>query len=192
MKTTLATIRKHSRVPSSIDQGKNWNEPVFYYFGQLLNEQWCDDVNRAIRHTGWFTNEDGTTYKDGSGKARGVVVTLPSRPGFPGGVHLAGYVWCDNDERVIWPDCFSDEDEAARYADQYAEKFADEQRGHDIKWNEARRLEDKEESKLQRLRECLALRNHQCFKSMRDEVSELVQAIKDIRETLSNEYAGVL
>jgi hypothetical protein len=192
MKTTIQTIRKHARNGATIDTGKNGNDPVFYYFGQLLPETFCDEINRNIGHTGWFTNEDGETYRDGSGKARGIVVELPARPGFAEGVFLAGYYWGDNDERVLWPDCFSDADECARYADGYAQSFAEDQREHDIKFNEARRIEDKEQSNLQRLRECLALRHNPCFKALRGEVAGLVSAIREAREQLAGEFAGVL
>lgn len=192
MKTTLQTIRKHAKSPEQIDIGKNDNEPVFYYFGRLLPESYCDELLTSIRHTGWFTNEHGETFKDGSGTARGIVVSLPSRPGFPDGVHLAGYCWGDNDERVLWPECFADELDAARMADEHARVFADNQREHDIQWNAAREIENEIEESLQRLRECIALRHRACMEYARSEISELIEAIRDKRETLETEFKGVL
>lgn len=140
MKTTLQTIRKYAhKAADTIDVGGHGGDPVFYYFGDLLPEQWCDDVCRSIRHTGWFTFEDGTTYKDGSGKARGIVVELPAAPGFPSGRFLAGYYyWGDNDERVLWPELYADPDDCARAADSHAEQFADVQREDNARWNAAR------------------------------------------------------
>lgn len=186
MQTTLKNIQKHGG--KSIDLGKQNGEPVFYYFGGLLPEQYCDDVNRSIRHTGWFTNEHGETYKDGSGKARGIVINLPARPGFPDGVYLAGYFWGDTGERVVWPECFSDSDDAANTADGYAESFADDEREHAIKWNAAQDLGNAIETELHRLRECLALRNVNGFDDAREEIPDLIESIRDKRETLKTEF----
>lgn len=193
MKTTLATIRKHARKGAeTIDIGKQDGEPVFYYFGALLPEQHCDEVNRSIHHTGWFTNEHGETCKDGSGKAWGIVVTLPNRPGFPDGAFLAGYVYGDNGERVVWPECFSDSDACATTADGYAETFADAEREHNIKWNEARQVEDDTETATQRLRECIKLRHVACMDYVRSEIAELCETIRQNRERLTREFADVL
>jgi hypothetical protein len=190
MKTTLQTIRKYARkATDTIDVGRQENEPVFYYFGDLLPEQWCDEVCRNIGHTGWFTNYDGTTYKDGSGNVRGIVVELPAAPGFPNGRFLAGYCWGDNDERVLWPQLHDDSDDAARCADSHAEHFADKQREDNARFNAARTLECEIDDALTRLRECIALRHRQCMAYVRDEIAELCQAIRDKRETLQTEYA---
>lgn len=190
MKTSIATMRKHARKGAeTIDTGKQNGEPVFYYFGELLPEQWCDEVARSINHTGWFTNPDGETYRDGSGKARGIVVTLPVRPSFPDGVFLAGYVYGDSGERVVWPDCFNDADDCARTADGYAETFAEKEREHSIKWQEARDVENENENALQRLRECIALRNRACMDYIRDEIRELCETIRTNRVRLAGEFA---
>lgn len=124
MNISLQTLRKHAKSPEQIYSGKNDGEPVFYYFGELLPCAWADDACHGIRHTGWFTNAHGETFKDGSGKARGVVAQLPTAPGFPCGRFLAGYWWGDDDESVIWPELYKDETEAARAADSHAEAFA--------------------------------------------------------------------
>lgn len=190
MKTTLQTIRKYARNPEEIDVGKNDSEPIFYYFGKLLPEQWCDEVNRNIRNTGWFTFADGTTYKDGSGIARGIVVSLPAAPGFPDGRHLAGYWWGDNDERVLWPELYADENEAAQAADSHAEYMAESERAYNEKWQTARDLESDIDDALSRLRECIALRHRQCMAYVRDEISELIETVREKREILATNYAG--
>jgi len=189
MKTTLQTIRKYARNPNDIDTGKNDNEPVFYYFGELLPEQWCDEVYRGIHHIGWFTRADGTTFKDGSGKCRGIVVSLPAAHGFPNGRHLAGYCWGDNDERVLWPELYMDADTAACAADRYAERMAEAEREYNEKWEAARDIENEIETAFHRLRECIALRHHQCMAYVRDEIRELIETIKEKRKTLETEYA---
>ena len=125
MNISLQTVRKYASIPEQIYSGKNDGEPVFYYFGDLLPCAWADDVCRDIRHTGWFTNANGETFKDGSGKARGIVAQLPPAPGFPCGRFLAGYRWGDNGESTIWPELYKDETEAARAADSHAEAFAE-------------------------------------------------------------------
>lgn len=190
MKTSIETMRKHARKDAeTIDTGKQNGEQVFYYFGELLPEQYCDEVSRGIRHTGWFTNADGETFRDGSGKARGIVVTLPTRPGFPDGVFLAGYYWGDNCERVVWPDCFNDADDCARTADGYAETFAEKEREYQTIWREARDVEDENENAFTRLRECIALRNRACMNYVRDEIRELCETIRTNRERLAGEFA---
>lgn len=191
MKTTLVTLQKHGG--KSIDAGFNTDsrgnkEPIFYYFGEQLPESYCDDISCHIRHTGWFTNDDGTTYKDGSGKSRGIVVTLPAMPGFPDGRFLAGYVWGDNDERVLWPEIYNNEQDAAQAADSHAEIFADIQREDNAKLNAARDLENDIEDAFTRLRECLALRHRACMAYVRDEIAELCETIRDKRETLKTDY----
>lgn len=190
MKTSIETMRKHAlEGAETIDSGKQDGDPVFYYFGELLPEQYCDEVSRGIKHTGWFTNAYSETFSDGSGKARGIVVTLPARPGFPDGVFLAGYYWGDNGERVVWPECFTDEDDCARTADGYAETFADKEREYNIKWQDARDVEDENETAFKRLRECIALRNRACMDYIRDEIHTLCETIRTNRARLSGEFA---
>ena len=125
MNISLATLRKYAKNPEQIDVGKNAGEPVFYYFGDLLPYAWADEVCPSVRHKGWFTNADGETFTDGSGKSRGAVVRLPPAPGFPCGRFLAGYWWGDNGESVIWPELYKGETEAALAADYHAEAFAE-------------------------------------------------------------------
>jgi len=192
MKTTLKTLQKHGG--TSIDAGFNTDsrgikEPVFYYFGDLLSESFCDEVDRYIDHTGWFTNDDGTTYKDGSGKARGIVVELPSMPGFPNGRFLAGYMWGDNNERVLWPELYSGDKEAARAADSRAEYFADIQREDNRKYNAASDIETAIDDKLTRLRECIALRHKACMDYVREEIADICEQIRAHREALKTEYS---
>lgn len=192
MKTTLQTIRKYAKGPAAIDAGRQDGKPVFYFFGdQFEDEQFAHNI-LGLRYTGWFTNDEGETFVDGSGLARGIVVTLPASPGFPDGRFLAGYHWGDNDERVIWPDLYSSPEDAARDADHYAERFADQSREDSYRCNEARDLETKIDDGLTRLRECIALRHRTCMGYARDEIRDLCETIRQARETLRTDYANYI
>lgn len=184
MKTSLKTVQKH--LGKTVDAGFNNKEPVFYGYG--IAYQAAHDTMH-IEHTGWHTNDDGTTYKDGSGKAWGAVATLPAMPGFSEGRFLAGYHWGDNGETVLWPELYSDKKDAADRADEHARVFADNAREDNAKFNAARDLETDIEDGLTRLRECIALRHKACMDYVRDEIVELCEAIRDKRETLRTEYA---
>lgn len=167
-----------------LNAGFNDKTPVWYSHG---GEQFTREQFVKTDHNGWYTNEYGETARDGSGLARGIIVALSH------GRFIAGYWWGDNGERVYFPEIFTDESEAARYADSYAERFADDAREDNAKWNEARRLEDKNEEARERLAECLKLAriNHK-REEMREEARELIASIRKNRETLKTEYADYL
>jgi hypothetical protein len=141
-------------------------------------EQDAHDVEGIrIDHTGWFTDIHGDE------KAVGIIAKLPR------GRFLAGYRWTSNDERVYYPEIYADAIDAARGADSHAESFADIAREDSEKYEEARKLENKIEDSLIRLRECIVLRHSQCMSYVRDEARELVETIREARESLRTDYA---
>ena len=79
---------------------------------QFRNERDACEVLR-MRHTGWFTDN----YQDDT--AVGIVASLTH------GRYIAGYRWTSNDERVYFDDVFTNEDDAARMADEHARVFAE-------------------------------------------------------------------
>lgn len=79
---------------------------------QFRNERDAGDVIR-LRHTGWYTDN----YQDDT--AVGIIASLPH------GRFIAGYRWTGNDERVYFDDVFTNEDDAARMADEHARVFAE-------------------------------------------------------------------
>jgi hypothetical protein len=168
----------------------NNKEPIFYWHGKdpELNIKWAHNIV-SMRYTGWFTNEDGSTYKDGSGLCRGFVLTLPKMPGFPHGRFIAGYHWGDNDEYCLYPDIFQDIEKAARKADWHSERFSEMAREDNSRWNKARDLENDTEDAIKRLRECLVLRNKKCLSYVREEISEILETIRSNRDRLQNEFA---
>ena len=184
MKTSLKTVQKH--LGKTVDAGFNNKETVFCGFS--IDSQAAHDIVR-IEHTGWYTNDDGTTAKDGSGKAWGTVAALPAMPGFSEGRFLAGYHWGDNGGTVLWPELYSDKKDAADMADEHARVFAELQREDSAKFNAARALETDIEDGLTRLRECIALRHKVCMDYVRDEIVDLCATIRDKRETLRTRYA---
>lgn len=147
-----------------------------------LRWQWadeCEDVR--IDHSGWFTDEYGD-----SETIRGLVMRLPKGRGF-----LAGWSMGEGMASEIDSYVYETEKDAAYAANSMAESAADHQREHNEKWQEAQELEWKADEKLSRLRECLALRNNRCFEKLRSEAAELIEEIRDIRESLQTQYADV-
>lgn len=189
MKTTIKTLKKHASKPDQLNEGFDDKTPIVYAHCGLFEERFAHEVLPHMRHTGWYTNADGTTYKDGSGMARGIVASFPARPGFPDGWHVAGYHWGDNDERVFYLDVYDDIEEAARDADRYAEWFADVAREDNEKWEAAREIEGKIEDLSAECRKMFALRNHAKFPDARDECLELIEKIRSLQETLKTDYA---
>lgn len=182
MKTSLKTLKKHARKPEDLDAGFNDKTPIVYAHRQQFDETPAHEVIN-LRHTGWYTDIEGRC------SAVGIVASFPARPGFPEGWHLAGYRWTENDERVFYLDVFSDKEEAARYADRYAERFADDEREYNQKWQEARDIERKIEELSEECRKLVALRNNARFKDARGEARELIQKIREKRETLETDFA---
>lgn len=161
--------------------------PIYYtHCGQQFpRECYADEImgnhgRPLIDHGGWFTDTDHRYT------ARGVVVRLPH------GRYMAGYEWSDNGERVYYPEIYDCEREAMYAADGYAEIFAERAREHDEKCEVAATIQETIETDIVRLRECLALRNNPCFAKLRREAVNIIERIREMRETLRTKYADVL
>lgn len=149
----------------------------------------CEAWSRRERndhHTGWYTDPDGVTSRDGSGLCWGIIARLSH------GRFLAGYQMGDGDSQVFRLDIHDDEQEACRAADELARIAAEHEQEYQQRWREARDLEDKAETAMQRLRECLALRHRDCMTYVREEARECIATIREARDTLARDYADVL
>lgn len=165
---------------SGLAQGSNDGRPVWYSDDerpQFRGEKPVTDISR--RFGGYYTDPDCTD------DAVGIIARLPH------GRYLAGYLWSGNGERVYFPDIWNDEEMAADVADGHARVFAERETEYQTRWHEARQLADQIESAEHRLLECLALRNRECFRALRDEARELIGKIRDNRETLARDFADV-
>ena len=164
-----------------LSQGLNDGKPIWYcHTGQYFpRERWADEILK-LDHTGWFCDDHQDEI------TRGLVVSLPH------GRFLAGYWLSCNDERVYYPEVYTDIDQAARDADHYAQRYAEREREYQTKCEMAYRLQDQIDESLARIRECLVLRNNPCFNYARDEILELTQKIREMRDELTRDYADVL
>lgn len=155
---------------------------------QFRNERDAHDVmreagrHRAIDHTGWYTDTECNE------KAIGIVASLPH------GRFIAGYRWTSNDERVYFPEVFTDEEEAARAADDHAERFADGAREDDARWNAMQEAEWQAEKLGNEVQRLFLIRNNpQCTdlpglrRDLRAAIEELRAARDDVRRT-TNAY----
>lgn len=101
---------------SPIPRKRETNGFSFYLnsdFQPFTRWQYCDDVCKSIRHTGWFVDDDCFE------KIRGIVCRLPHNrflPGWTLGEGMASCVECLT---------FNDETECALYANQLAEHQAE-------------------------------------------------------------------
>lgn len=101
-------------------------------FAPGLRWQWCDDVARSIRHTGWWTDEHGD-----SDTVRGIVARLPHGRGF-----LAGWSMGEGMASELEYTVYDDERDAAYAADSIAERVAERER--DYQDEQRRQCEDEE------------------------------------------------
>ena len=180
-KARYATFKSPSY---ELDEGFNNNgkTPVYYAFKQHFpRETYCDKVEGTrIGHTGWYCDE----YEQET--ARGIVVFLPH------GKFLHGYELTDSQERVYFLGIRDNPINAAFDADWEAKNIAERMRENDQKYREAQILADKIDDLTARLKECLALRNNDCFKHLRREAFLTIEKIRKAKNTLQNDYAGVL
>jgi hypothetical protein len=176
------TLGSYAAAYGTISGGLNDGQRVWYSQsgGYFRNERDAADIV-SLDHTGWYT--DGEFCDE---TARGIVGSLTH------GRFIAGYLLSMNDERVYFPEVFTDEIEAARMADEHARVIGERESEHAEQWNAAQRVETRIENNLQRLRECVALRHQTCMQYVRDEITELCVSIRNDRETLATDYTGVL
>lgn len=152
--------------------------PVWYSHGgeQFRGEAFAHDCEGGPDHTGWHTNHDGATYRDGSGLARGIVGRLPH------GRFIAGYWWGDNGERVYFAEIFDNERDAARAADSHAESFAEECRDDSERHDAMRDAEDEEQTARDAAMRAIQARNVSAWH--REQARDKIQELRDARETL--------
>lgn len=191
--TTHANLRAYT---ADLDQGFNdegyGKVPVWYcHTGpQFRDEKFvheCEEFHG--NHTGWYTNNDGTEYKDGSELARGIVGRLTH------GRLIAGYWWGDNGERVYFPEVYSDMADAVKAADEHARVFAESAQEDSAKQYAIFELEEKcteaeteiAETKA-RLREALALRHNPSFPYMTERIGELIEDIREAMAGIAKTY----
>ncbi|MGE0211829.1 MAG: hypothetical protein AB7S41_09060, partial [Parvibaculaceae bacterium] len=92
---------------------------------------------RSIEHTGWYTEDDGLNDET----LRGIVYQLPTRKHRERFAY--GYADPNNDGAAFlsFDPCDSKED-AARWADQLAERVAESERDYNRAWQAGRKYED--------------------------------------------------
>lgn len=171
----FAKLTSHTGLAAGTSNG----EPILYTHNPVFTrEKYAHEIIR-LDHTGWYTDSYGDI-------ARGLVVALPH------GRFIAGYEWSSNGERVYFPTVYDDKNDAAQAADDEARRFAEQAQEDDAKYQAARELEDKIEDGLTRLRECIALRNKACMRYVRGEAQQLIENLREWRETLRTEYANYI
>lgn len=163
-------------------QGFNDKTPVWYFTSQSVpvrNIKKAHDFDN-IAHTGYYCD----IFQDD--KAFGIIGALSH------GRFIAGYQLTMNDEHVFFPGVFTDEIEATRISDEHARVIAEQEMEYSQKYNDAQNLDCQINDNLQRLRECIVLRNKKCMYYVREEISDLIEKIKSDKQTLESDYAGVL
>lgn len=100
-----------------------------------LRWKWCDEVDSVdIRHTGWFTDDDGS-----DGLIRGVVFRLPAGRGF-----LAGWSLGENMAGRLACEIHQTEHDAALAANDYAEDAAETEREYQAQQRRDERVDEED------------------------------------------------
>lgn len=160
--------------------------PVYFTFSEesipCYSVEFADKAYKGINHRGWFADDEQV-----QGTVRGIVCRIDGRK------WLVGYYWSDNGEYVIRADeVYDNLEDAAQAADSFAEDYAEICREDNAKFQAARLLEDEIEEKKTRLQECIALRNHPKMNHIRAEIPDLIESIRNARETLRTDYANYI
>lgn len=117
--------RKVISINPASNDGNRWIENIgtaWRFVG------YCDDLDRSIRHKGWFTDRE---FQDAV--MRGVVYQLPSRNGDP--VYFVGYSDPDNDDCAYGHvETGIDEYTAANTADSIARRYAEAECDYQDAW----------------------------------------------------------
>ena len=177
-----ATYKNVAAYCGTLTQGFNgtdkYKTPVWYcHTGeQFRDERFCDDVAR-IEHTGWFTETEGRE------KARGIVGRLPHNR------YIAGYHWSSNGERVYFAEVFTDENDAARMADEHARIFAESAREDSERFNAMQDAESEAEEKEQEFKLAFMARHVSADHAelARDALEELRSA-RDVLASATSDY----
>jgi hypothetical protein len=147
---------------------------------QFRDERNADEISGAgVNHHGWYSDADcsRTIY--------GIVGRLTH------GRFIAGYANSDTSERVYLAEVYTDEKQAARAADHEAQRTAEDEKEYDESYQAASQLRDDMEQKLVRVRELIVMRNLCGFEYVRDELRNELQAVRDMRAKLKNDYSDI-
>ncbi len=158
----------------------NTNAPICFYLDNVgqpfARWVWADKTEARIGHTGWFTSD----FCDE--KIRGIVVRLPH------GRYLAGWAIGVNMLASVETEIFTNEAEAAYFADSMAEQYAQAEWAYQARFQEAQELQYAIEAKKTRVGECWALRNKKGFAHLRGEASQVCNVIRNMRAKLASQY----
>jgi hypothetical protein len=132
---------------------------------------------RSVRHTGWYTDDDGV-----GGTFRGVVYRLPRKRGF-----IAGYADPHNDGPAFVELSPIDHDDvigAAHAADRIAEMEAEKEREYHRVWQAGQRFRDLGDTIADARRACLALiREGKAARSTLADFAALSAAVRERAES---------
>lgn len=176
-KARTSTMKSYATSFGTLDQGKQDNTPIWYcHTGpQFRNERDAHEIIGNRHHKGWYTDTDC------SETAIGIVGMLTH------GRYIAGYRWTSNDERIYWPEVFTDENDAARMADEHARVFAENARDDSERFNAMRDAELAADDAEKTFRKEYALRHHSAGSI--DDARDALQALREARETLASATA---
>lgn len=162
---------------NGLDQGTMNGAPAWFaWSAQFRNEREAHLILPRMRHTGWFGDTENQEKLH-----VGIVAGLSH------GRFIAGYLSNDFGERVYFPEVFTDENEAARMADEHARVAAECEDEYSQRFNEAMRLDGLIDDKLSEVERSFALRNHpRLGANEREMVSGHIRDIRAFRQEREN------